>query len=138
MNLSNKKTSQKISIWTLVFTLALTLTAMVFILPAHGKSFLNDAGEAISDVGSGIGDAVSDVGDAVSDIGSGVGDAVSDLTDDTDGDVKDSDGIIGNEQETTPAEDDGMPGWIGIVITLVIVAAVIVLIVVLIPKKRDR
>ena len=138
MNLSNKKTAKRISVWTLVFTLALTLVMACFILPAQGKNFMDRTGDALSDVGNGIGEALSDVGDAVRDVGNGIGDAVSDMGDGTDGHVKDSDGLIGNETETDVAKDEGMPAWVGIVIALAIVAVVIILIVVLMPKKKER
>lgn len=138
MDLCNKKTAKRISVWTLVFTVALVLTMTCFTISAQGKSFMDRTGDAISDVGNGVGNAVSDVGDALSDVGSGMGDAMSDMADGTDGAVKDSDGIIGNETETAAPEDEGMPGWLGIVIALAIVGAVILLIVILIPKKKDR
>lgn len=134
MNLYKKR----ISVWTLIFSLALTLTLMAMTIPAHGKTFMDRTGEAVSDIGSGVGEAMSDVGDAVSDIGSGIGEAVSDMTHGSDGDVKDSDGIIGNETGTDASDDEGIPAWIGIVIALAIVAVVIILIVVLIPKKKNR
>ena len=75
MNLSNKKTAKRISVWTLVFTLALTLVMMSLTLPTQGKNVMDRTGDAISDVGNGIEEAMSDVGDAVSDVGNGIGEA---------------------------------------------------------------
>ena len=113
MNLSNKKTAKRISVWTLVFTLALTLVMMSLTLPTQGKNVMDRTGDAISDVGNGIEEAMSDVGDAVSDVGNGIGEAVSDIGDVTDAQVKDSDGIIENESDTdATAEEGGMPAWL--------------------------
>lgn len=139
MNLSNQKTTQKISIWALVFTLTVVLSVFLLMIPAEGKTILDHAGEAVSDVGSELGEAVSDVEEAVSDVGDGIGEAVSDLTEGSDGIVSDDDGVIGNETETdVVTTEEGLPVWVGVLIALAIVAVVIVLIVVLVPKKKER
>ena len=126
-----KKITRRISVWTLVFALVITLLTAFASLPAHAENFMGD-------VANGARDAVSDAGNAVSDMGDAASDAVSDMvTPDGDGTVEDSDGIIGNEDsETEPTEADRekKAGWIGVIIAIL----VIVLIIVLVPKKKDR
>ena len=130
MCIIKKKALRRISVWTLIFALLLTVLS-ASMLSVHAENFL--------------GDAARDVGDAVSDAGHAVSDAVSDALDmnGADGAVNDSDGIIGNESAEAPstddvAKEDGNSGWIGLAIAILIVVIAVVLIILLIPKKKDK
>ncbi len=127
MLIQKRRLSHRISIWTLIFALLLTVFSTVLILPARAEMFSDSVTKNASD-------SVNDAGDAVKD-------AVDDMADmDGDGGVNDSDGIIGNEsREADTSDAPGMSmGWIGAIIAILIAVVVIVLIVFLVPKKRNR
>lgn len=126
MCIIKKKALRRISVWTLIFALLLTVLS-ASMLSVHAENFL--------------GDAARDVGDAVSDAGHAVSDALD--MNGADGAVNDSDGIIGNESAEAPstddvAKEDGNSGWIGLAIAILIVVIAVVLIILLIPKKKDK
>ncbi|MBQ8332077.1 MAG: hypothetical protein IJX94_06235 [Clostridia bacterium] len=127
-----KKALGRISVWTLIFALLLTILS-ASMLSVHAENFLGDKAR----------EAASDVGDAVSDAGNAVSDAVSDALDmkPSDGAANDGDGIIGNESAEAASTDDVKKedrnsGWIGVVVAILIVVIVVVLIIILIPKKK--
>lgn len=132
---SKKRSARRISVWTLVFALMLSVLSAAMILPAHGENFLDDAGDAVRNAADGAGEAISDAGNAV-------GDAVSDMADGESGRVEDSDGIIGNEGSETAAPDsmdeETKSGWIAVVIAIAVIVVAIVLIIVLVPKKKEK
>ena len=128
-----KKAFRRISIWTLVFALVLTVCSFTA-LSVRADNFMGDVRDAASDAGNAVSEAASDVGHAVSDALDMEG---------SDGTVNDSDGIIGNESEEATSMDDSASamqgrGWIGLVIALVIVIIAVVLIIILMPKKKDK
>ena len=130
MNTTKRSASRRISVWVLIFALILTTLSSAFSISAHAKnSVVGEIGDAAKEATSDVGDAVKDAADQVTEHKN-------------DGDVKDSDGMIGNEKDEASADtsmDEGRKiGWLGLVIALVIVIIAIVLIVILIPRKKRR
>ena len=149
MLIEKKRMSHRISVWTLIFALMLTIFTSALALPTHAETFsdgmtksvpdmMDDAGNAVGDAVENAGDAV---GDAVENAGDSMGNVIEDMADmDGDGRIGDHDGIIGNEQSETEqgAPEGGGIGWVGIAVALTIAVAVISLIVILVPKKRHN
>ena len=144
-----RRAGQRISIWVLIFALTLTFITSTLIIPVSANN-MGSLGKAAEDMGSGVGEAISDVGDgigeAISDVGDGMSEAISDVgSGNDDGDVNDSDGMIGNSDsgadktpETDADDKNGNGGWIALAIAIVVIVAVVVLIVVLIPRRKDN
>ena len=111
------------------------LRALVFAAFLCLSLCLSAAASPIEDAASAVSESVSDAGDALSE-------AVSDMLEGENGQVSDSDGIIGNESEeatdptVTENESKGMMGWVAVLIAIAVVAVIVLAIVFLVPRRR--
>ena len=79
-----------------IFAIAFAAVISASSMTGCGCNMANNAASTVSQVAS---DAVSGAGRVVDDVGSGASNAVSGIADNTNGNVSDDDGIIGNETQ---------------------------------------
>ena len=133
-----RRSKRRISVWGLVFAVLLTVIMQTLMIPCSANII-----DGVRNAGEEIGDKVSDMArDAESKGEELITDAESKLEDSSDGKVEDSDGLIGNEtQSSTDTNENGGMGKVGqialIVLAVAAIIAVIVIITVVSRKKKE-
>ena len=87
-----------------IFAIAFASVICASAMTGCGCNMANNAASTVSQVAS---DAVSGAGRVVDDVGSGDSNAVSSIANNTNGNVSDDDGIIGNETQPTTENSTG-------------------------------
>lgn len=124
-----RRSKRRISVWGLVFAVLLTVIMQTLMIPCSANII-----DGVRNAGEEIGDKVSDMArDAESKGEELITDAESKLEDSSDGKVEDSDGLIGNEtQSSTDTNENGGMGKVGQIALIVLAVAAIIAVIVII------
>ena len=139
--ISNRKHStNRLSVWLLIFSLLMLTAAAAFSVHAtpltdHGNNGMHEAGRAAGDMAR---DAANGVGDMVEDAANGVRNAADSMANGEGGSVADNDGVIGNEgsRDNAPTDTQGKAGQIALIVVIVAIVIAVIIIVLLIPRKK--
>ena len=128
-----RKAKRRLNVWGLIFLVILTAITQTLILPCSAKvaDGMRNAGEAVE---SKVSNAANDVESKVEEI---VTDAESKINDSSDGKVKDTEGIIGNETDSS-THADGKISKVGQIALIVLAVAAIIAVVIIVTVTSNN